>query len=78
MCMINKIANKCSKATGVLNKLKHVLPLDIKTLLYNSLILSHVNYCTTVWGYKPGPELSRLPHQRCGIRFLPVLNQKVI
>ena len=23
-----------------------------KTLLYSSLILSHVNYCITVWGYK--------------------------
>ena len=30
------------------------------------------------WKRKPGPELSRLPHQLCGIRFLPVLNQKVI
>ena len=48
----NKIANKCSKTTGVLNKLKHVLPLDIKTLLYNALILSHISYCITVWGYK--------------------------
>ena len=27
---VNKIANKCSKTTGVLNKLKQVLPLDIK------------------------------------------------
>ena len=27
---VNKIANKFSKTTGVLNKLKHVLPLDIK------------------------------------------------
>ena len=26
---VNKIANKCSKTTGDLNKLKHVLPLDI-------------------------------------------------
>ena len=37
---VNKIANKCSKTTGVLNKLKHVL-LRQKKLLYNSLILSH-------------------------------------
>ena len=49
---VNTIANKCSKTTGVLNKLKHVIPLDIKTLLYNSLILSHINYCITVCGYK--------------------------
>ena len=41
---VNKIANKCSRITGVSNKLKHVLPLDIKKLLYNSLILSHINY----------------------------------
>ena len=27
---VNKTANKCSKTTGVLNKLKHVLPLDKK------------------------------------------------
>ena len=33
---VNKIANKCSKTICVLNKLKHILPLDIKTLLYNS------------------------------------------
>ena len=49
---VNKIANKCSRITGVLNKLMYVLQLDIKKLLYNSLILSHINYCITVWGYK--------------------------
>ena len=56
---VNKIANKCSRITGVLNKLKHVLPLDIKKLLYNSLILSHINYCITVWGYK-GSRILRI------------------
>ena len=45
---VNKIANKCSETTGVSIKLKHILPLDIKTLLYNSLILSLINYCITV------------------------------
>ena len=56
---VNKIANKCSKTTGVLNKLKHVLPLDINTLLHNSLILSHINYCITVWGYN-GSRILRI------------------
>ena len=56
---VNKIANKCSRITGVLNKLKYVLPLDIKKLLYNSLILSHINYCITVWGYK-GSQILRI------------------
>ena len=56
---VNKIANKCYKTTGVLNKLNHVLPLDIKTLVYNSQILSHINYCITVWGYK-GSRILRI------------------
>ena len=47
-----KISNKCSKPIGVLNRLKYVLPLDIKVLLYNTLILSHINYCIMIWGYQ--------------------------
>ena len=45
-----KISNKCSKTIGVSNRLKYVLPLDIKVLLYNTLILSHINYCIMIWG----------------------------
>ena len=47
-----KISNKCSKTIGVLNRLKYVLPLDIKVLLYNTLILSHINYCIMIWAYQ--------------------------
>ena len=38
-----KISNKCSKTIGILNRLKHVLPLEIKIMLYNALILPHIN-----------------------------------
>ncbi len=41
---IDKIANKISKSMGILNKLKHFLPLNAKMLIYNSLILSHINF----------------------------------
>ena len=44
--------NKCSKTIGVLNKLKYFLPLPVKLILYNSLILPHLNYGITIWGYK--------------------------
>ncbi|KAK2189669.1 hypothetical protein NP493_100g06009 [Ridgeia piscesae] len=47
-----KISNKCSKTIGVLNRLNYVLPLDIKVLLYNTLTLSHINYCIMIWGYQ--------------------------
>ncbi len=49
---INKISNTISKSIGILNKLKHFLPLNIKILLYNSLILSHLNFDILTWGYK--------------------------
>ena len=48
-----KISNKCSKTIGVLNRLKHALPLDIKVLLlYNTLMLSHINNFIMNWGYQ--------------------------
>ena len=40
-----KISNKCTKMIGILNRLKYVLPLGIKIMLYNTLILPHINYC---------------------------------
>ncbi len=49
---IDKIANKISKSMGILNKLKHCLPLNAKVLIYNSVILSHVNFCILTWGYQ--------------------------
>ncbi len=42
---VNKIAKKNSKSMGILNKLKHFLPLNAKVLIYNSLILSYLNFC---------------------------------
>ena len=47
-----KISNKCSKTISVLIRLKYALPLDIKVLLYNTLTLSHINYCIMIWGYQ--------------------------
>ena len=47
----DKILNKCSKITGVLNRLKLLFPQEIKCLLYNSLIVPHINYYITAWGF---------------------------
>ncbi len=49
---VNKIANKISKSMDILNKLKHFLPLNAKVLIYNSIILSHLNVCILTWGYE--------------------------
>ena len=49
---VNKIANKISRSIGILNKLKCCLPQDTVYLLYNSLVLSHLNYGILDWGYQ--------------------------
>ena len=46
------MSNRCSRIIGILNKLKRLLPLNIKIMLYNTLILSHLNYGLTAWGYR--------------------------
>ena len=45
------ISNKCSRISGILNNLKCILPERIKMLLYNTLVLPHINYCLMTWGY---------------------------
>ncbi len=35
---------------GVLNKLKHFVSLNARVMIYNSLILSHLNYLILAWG----------------------------
>ncbi len=43
-CHINKISNKISQCMGILNRLKCFLPIQTKVLIYNSLVLSHLNF----------------------------------
>jgi hypothetical protein len=48
---IDNISNKISRNIGIVNKLKHFLPLNTKILIYNSLIASHINYALLAWGF---------------------------
>ena len=47
-----KVANKISRTLGMLNRLKHTLPHTALKLLYNSLILPHLQYGILLWGFK--------------------------
>ena len=49
---IKAISNKLSRSLGTLNKLKRFLPQNIMLLLYNSLILPHLQYAILCWGAK--------------------------
>jgi hypothetical protein len=44
------LTKKLSKITGIINRLKNTLPLFILIHIYNSLILSHLNYGVFLWG----------------------------
>ena len=47
---VHMITNKLSKVVGIINKLKHVYPLNALTSIYNSLFVSHMNYGLLLWG----------------------------
>ena len=49
---VSHVSNKISRTIGILNKLKNILPENIKLVLYNSLILPHINYGILSWGFK--------------------------
>ena len=48
---LDMLANKIPKYTGILNKLKHYLPIYALRTLYFSMINSNLNYGILVWGF---------------------------
>ena len=46
------VANKISRLTDVLHQLKNIFPKEILLTLYNTLILSYINYGLLVWAVK--------------------------
>ena len=49
---IAKVQCKISRACGILNRMKHLLPEHIKKTLYYSLVAPHLNYGLSLWGAK--------------------------
>ena len=47
---VDMLTAKLSKTIGILNSLKHILPINIMRTIYNSLILCHLNYGVLLWG----------------------------
>ena len=45
------ISFKISKITGTMNMFKYIYPQHILHMLYNTLILQHLNYRLIVWGF---------------------------
>ena len=46
-----KIANKLSRAIGIMHKLRKIIPMQILKLMYSSMILPHLYFAITTWGF---------------------------
>ncbi len=51
-CHINKLSNKICQCMGILNRRKHSLPIQTKVVIYNFLVLSHLNFSILHCGFK--------------------------
>ena len=51
---IQKISNKIARTLGIMCRLTNFLPTHILRVLYNSLILPHLQYSILAWGFKMG------------------------
>ena len=49
---IDCISIKISRTIVIIKRLRHVVPFAVLVMLYNSLILLHINYCILAWGYR--------------------------
>ena len=49
---IDKVKAKIIRASGIINRLKNILPINVKVTLYNSLVLPHINYNLIIWGHQ--------------------------
>ena len=56
---IDSICNRLSKGVGVLNNLQH-FPSHILLMIYNAVILPHLNYCNIAWGNSNNYRMLRL------------------
>ena len=57
---IEKVCNKMSKCTGIIARVKHILPKSALKTLYNTLVLPYLLYCNIVWGCTHQSKLDKL------------------
>lgn len=51
---------KMARYVGIIYKLKNVLPLTARLTIYNSLVQSHLNFCSLVWGTSCKSNIEKL------------------
>ena len=56
----NRVANKIARNSSVINRVKKMLPPASLKMLYNSLILPHIQYGLAVWGRSNNQNKKRI------------------
>ena len=57
---LQKLRGKVSKAIGAIYRIRKKVDEKILLLLYNTLVLSHLNYCAEIWGNTYDSRLKEL------------------
>ena len=57
---INKTYNKVASSLAMLKRSKIYLPLNVRKLIYNALIKSHLEYCISIWGSSQKSIINKL------------------
>ncbi|MEE8341453.1 MAG: reverse transcriptase family protein, partial [Candidatus Neomarinimicrobiota bacterium] len=71
---IMKTSAKISKVIGIMSRLKHTLPSEILSMIYNSLILPHINYSLLSWGFGNIDRIRKLQKKAARIITLSKYN----
>ena len=56
---VESLIAKVNQRIGLLNRIKHLLPLDARVALYNALIRPLFNFAKTIWGDRDNITLMR-------------------
>ena len=66
---VKTVQSKMARYVGILYKVKKYLPLQARLQIYHSLVQSHVNYCSLVWGFSSKSNIDSLfIKQKKGLR----------
>lgn len=68
---IKAVKTKMSRFIGVMYKIKRKLPIKARLQIFNSLVQSHLNFCSLVWGFAAKSHIDSLfTKQKQGIRAI--------
>ena len=66
---IQTVRVKMSRYVGIMYRIKSLLPLNARIQIFHSLVQSHINYCSLIWGFANRANINSLfMGQKKGLR----------